>query len=631
MLSEQAFARLRDDTEAYSAELVKVVNEDGELVPLIYRPAQRKVERALQAQRDKGLPQRVVVLKSRKVGVSTWTQAKMLQRTTLRERQRSLVVAQDNSTAGVLFEIAQTAYRYLPGHIDPRLKPDIASDSDTIGRKFMHFGNRSRLARHAGDVGVDSRLEIDTAKEVTAGRGKTIHNLHSSESAFWTNPGKVLSLYNAVPDRPETLIVAESTANGHNEFKVFWDNSVKGLTGFTAVFIGWTEDENCTRPFADPDERARFMEQIGKGEFGADEPRLIERYGCTPEQLHWRRLTIAAKTGGKVSLFKQEYPSFPQEAFVGSGKHVFSIQFVQNAVEHAEAYSEKAPAVDEDGMPLAGVAGGPQQGIFKESGVEVRHLRGRDIEAPTGAIWVPRAATDFGDDHPWWTIWEAPVTVESEAGKPGDERRPVGQYVAAVDPAGGEENINEVGANHAIEVINHRTFEQVAEFASRDVDPDELAYQALLAALYFNRPWLAVEKTGGYGTSIIRALRKDYGYPLLYRVPKLDVPQDKSEKRYGWDTNVRTKAHMEDRTTAMLREGSHGIRSLPLALEFTTYVVDDRGRHVPDAEAFADRLMAWQIAQAVAMEKPVRPEKKDRPGGSAGRAVRRPRNPITGW
>lgn len=628
MLSEAAFTRLRDDTVAYCRECVQVVNEDRVRVPLIARPAQLKLERALQAQHAKGLPMRAVVLKSRKVGISTWVQAKILQRTTLLPNREALVVAQDNKTAGKLFDIAKTAWRHLPAakYGDPRLKPKIVGESDTPGRKYMHFGEPSRLRRQEGDVGVDSRFEIDTAKEVDAGRGETISELHASEVAYWRDIDKWIGLMNAVPDRYGSLVVVESTAKGHNEYKGFWDQTVKGLTGYVWVFIGWPEDENCTRPFPDPDARERFLrEEFGKGEWGADEPRLVERHGVTPEQLHWRRITIAAKCAGKLALFKQEYPSFPQEAFVGSGKHVFSIQFVQNAVEQAEAYEAKKPAVDDDGMPIPGKAGGPQQGILIPSGTETRKLRGKEVEVPTGAAWVPRSKTGFGDEHPWWTIWEGPVTAETEAHKPPDDRLPVGQYIEGVDPAGGDENINEVGANHAIEIVSHRTLEQVAEFASRDIDPDELAEQAFLAALFWNRPWMAVEKTGGYGLSIIRRVRHEFGYPLLYRVPKLDVPTEKAEKRYGWDTNMRTKPLMEDRTTRLLREGSHGIRSLPLALEFTTYVVDDRGRHVPDAEAFADRLMAWQIAQAVADEKHLRPDKKP---GQRAVAPSTPQYPI---
>jgi alkylation response protein AidB-like acyl-CoA dehydrogenase len=70
-------------------------------------------------------------------------------------------------------------------------------------------------------------------------------------------------------------------------------------------------------------------------------------------------------------------------------------------------------------------------------------------------------------------------------------------------------------AEHAIEVIDHRTRKQVAEWVGQ-IDPDLVALQMLLAALYFNRAWVAVEVTGGYGLSIARKLAMDWRYARTY-------------------------------------------------------------------------------------------------------------------
>ena len=49
-------------------------------------------------------------------------------------------------------------------------------------------------------------------------------------------------------------------------------------------------------------------------------------FGATLEQLHWRRrMLYGTKIGGDLNLFHQEYPTTPQEAFVSSGRKVFSI------------------------------------------------------------------------------------------------------------------------------------------------------------------------------------------------------------------------------------------------------------------------------------------------------------------
>src|SRR4051794_11367359 len=105
--------RLRWDRPFYASKVLRVVNEDGDLVPLKYRPAQMKVARVAEAQRRAGLPVRIIVLKSRKTGVSTMVQGWLVQDTTLQSNRRGLVVAQDTDTAGELHDIGFTMWTQL--------------------------------------------------------------------------------------------------------------------------------------------------------------------------------------------------------------------------------------------------------------------------------------------------------------------------------------------------------------------------------------------------------------------------------------------------------------------------------------------------------------------------------------
>jgi hypothetical protein len=276
--------RFDNDTPYWAKHCMKIVTKGATKVPLAARPAQLKLDAALEAQRKAGLPMRVIVLKSRRTGISTWVQAKMLQRITRKPNRRALVVAHDGSTAGTLFDISWRAYVELPDEHD--LKPGLVSRRNTSTDRHLHFGNQSSSARVAGDLGIDSSLAIDTAKEVQAGRGETYHDMHASEVGFWPDPAKLSALMSTVGDEPDTMIVVESTANGSNFFKAMWDQASRGEGSFTPVFIGWTEDPDCVRPFASEEKREQFIASIGEGPWGKDEPRLIERFGCTPEQLH---------------------------------------------------------------------------------------------------------------------------------------------------------------------------------------------------------------------------------------------------------------------------------------------------------------------------------------------------------
>jgi hypothetical protein len=612
---EQVLAALRDDPAFYAERCLKIVDKRSQLVPLAPRPAQQKLYAARQAQIDAGLPVRLLVLKSRKVGISTAVQGLILQNCTQRSHRRGLIVAHDGKTASTLFDIGNRMYTHLPS--DQAVKPALRSRRNTSRDKHLAFGNRPGVALTLGDPGLDSSISIDTANEVEAGRGDTISDLHGSECAFWRDARKALSLLNAVPDEPGTEIYFESTANGANWFKAMCDRAMRGEGSFVLVFIGWTEDPDCARAFPSDEAREAFIASIGTGAYGKDEPRLIEKFGCTPEQLFWRRTTIVDKCEGKLELFKQEYPSSPEEAFIGSGKHVFSIQFVQRVIDRAEVIA---------GLPASRVAlAGPQTGLLLPAGEKTRQLAYGTVDVPTGAMWVPRDATGFDDGHPFWTVWRMPwrgaedVQQRYDRGLGGLTARDVatahalneepGQYIVTVDPAGGDENTAGERAYHAIEVIDHRTGDQVAEFASRQ-DPDEIARQALLAGLWFNEAWISVEITGGYGYSMTRKLWKDFGYRRVYKRKRLDGTREKSQDLLGWSTDRRTKPMMEDTLREELREGVDGIRSRLLALELTTYVRLPDGSHGPDAEAFADRLTSYMQAKRLRMEIPMRPTPK---------------------
>lgn len=589
--------RLRHDRPFYAQGCLKVVNERGELVPFVFRKAQLKLDRALEAQRRAGRPMRAIVLKSRKVGISTAVQALIFHDTTLEPNCKSVVVAQDTDTAGELFEISDTFYSNLPGEVGDEFKPMLMSRYVSEGgMKKLAFGEKSRALRDRGEVGVNSTLKIDTAKTVNAGRGKTIRKLHASEVAYWDSQKKALSLLNAVPDQPGTLIVLESTANGHNWFKARWDRAERGDGGYAAVFIGWTEDENCTRPFDDPDHEARFVEEIGTGEYGEDEPHLIEKFGATPQQLYWRRTTIVDKCDGSLSDFRQEYPSTPLEAFVGSGKHVFSIRFIEQAED--DARSEDPP------RPDVGLEVQPGDGLLVAAAYRQRILKTGTEDVPTGTLWLPAGPAQVASGKPLWRVWEHPDKGGVEGAGPAGSTSQPRPYVIFGDVAAGEEQTSSGESDyHAIQVIDHLSRVQVAQWRSR-CDRDELATELLLAGLYYNEALIAVEITGGLGLTPVEILWKRMGYRRLYRRRAQGSARERPQPLLGWDTNRNTKPAMEDEAAALLRERTSGIRSLDLIAELKTYVRFENGQRGADDDAFDDLLMAWMGAQRIAQLMP---------------------------
>jgi hypothetical protein len=278
--------------------------------------------RSCGSQRDAEKPERIIILKARQLGFSTDVQATFTQRCTLIPYQAALTVAHDLDTAGKLFEIGQRVYDNLPN--DPRIKPPLTHERDSKGgMKYMRWAN-------------GSTYEVETAGDIRGGRGTTPFLLHLSEIAHYQSTEGLIGLFNGVPDEPGSVIVQESTANGRNHFEDTWNDAVAGINGYTYIFVAWHEMPEYSLPFEDEQQREEFRASIGKGEIGEEEPMLLERFNLSLEQLNWRRYTIRAKLKHSPTKFKQEYPSYPQEAFLVSGRPVFAVQFTSRVLKRVE-------------------------------------------------------------------------------------------------------------------------------------------------------------------------------------------------------------------------------------------------------------------------------------------------------
>jgi hypothetical protein len=496
------------------------------------------------------------------------------------------------------------------------------------GTKILHLGEKVG-GRVVGWP--NSRMSIDTAEELGGGRGLTWTDMHLTEVAYWRDRAKALSLLPAVPKRPGTSIFMESTPNGQNWFYEFVMRAAKGLSEFEVVFVGWWEDPDCVRGFMSAEKREEFIADIGNpngpaGVIAEDEPWLVEEFGCTPEQLHFRRTAIVDECDGKVELFRQEYPATLEEGFLGSGRQVFSVVFTARAIREAESVSKRAP---EDG--------GPQRGMFVGEDPVTRKLSDGEVQVPSKVLWVPEAeltervewwpGSFWGAKDPLWTIWQPKPKFETaeewrqahdrgevdlgemESGMAAAVRGP-GQFIVAGDAA---DNVyNDVPSQrdeHAFNTligIDHWTGEQVAQYRAR-IDHDIIARHAYLCGLFLNTAWLSIERTGGYGNVILDLLVRRYYYRRVFTEKAYDDKKQRETTKYGWDTNRRTKPAMEALGQALLREGSHGIKDPLLAGELVTYVQDEKNpsKHEPAPGSFSDLLMAWLQAHMIRHLKPV--------------------------
>lgn len=278
----------------------KVVDPRGRLIRFNPRPEQTQLALAINQQRAMGLPVRILVLKARKVGVSTYIQHRYCQHALLQARRRSFSLAHTAVATANLYRMASIWRGALPGRLQ---RP-----TERSGLREVVFAEP-----HA------SSLAYQTAGAQEVARSDTIHDVHGSEVAFWTRAKQALtSLLNAVPDERGTEVVLESTANGMGgPFHARWIQAIdaqrKGEPhGWWPIFFSWLGHAAYTREIPQGHD-LRPYDDIEQG---------LRARGASDEQLWWRRCLLAERFAGDVELFAQEYPSTWQEAFLVTGRQV---------------------------------------------------------------------------------------------------------------------------------------------------------------------------------------------------------------------------------------------------------------------------------------------------------------------
>ena len=286
--------------------------------PFKYRAAQRMFyKRYMQIVRSRR-PVRIIVLKSRKVGISTLVEAECFRRTCSYEGLSSKIISHDKTSAKKIFEMNNLFYQMLPEELQPMKKYHTKEE-------FM-FENPD-AGEYRTNPGLGSGISLMTAKNAEGGRGETNQYVHFSEFAFYGEFAEQVyrAMMNTMSDHAGTVSVIESTANGEGgPFYDMWIDAMENLRsgeeyGYYPVFIPWIVDPDCFIRVT-PEQSGAIYETLTDAERD-----LIERFGCNYGQLAWRRFTIKTKViGQSVELFDVEFPVTWRRAFSGSGKTAFN-------------------------------------------------------------------------------------------------------------------------------------------------------------------------------------------------------------------------------------------------------------------------------------------------------------------
>lgn len=231
-----------------------IVDKQSEVVPFTLNKIQEKYLLYDYTGND-------IILKARQQGFSSLILAMFTADFILKDNQRNVIVA----------DIADNATELLD-----RVKFYIKSYEEFVKVKVpLKYNSKYELFNEA----TNSRYTIGTADNVDFGRSKTITNLHLSECFFYKHFDKLLAgALQAVV--PTGRIIFETTANGYNYGKSFWDECVLGERPFKPLFYKASD-------FYD----AEFLEK-------------------KRQQLR--------------ETFPQEYPETATEAFLASGEQYFN-------------------------------------------------------------------------------------------------------------------------------------------------------------------------------------------------------------------------------------------------------------------------------------------------------------------
>ena len=289
------------DFPMFASRYLQIITIGGKMSLLDLNIAQKKVHATLELQRKANLPMRVIILKARREGVSTYIESRFFWEINKSPMRFACVCSADVDATHKVFDMSKLFQNKMPEDIK----------LDTV------YSSRNEIVY--ADPHLSSFL-LQTAGKEMLGRGGLTHYLHATEFAFWQKAKEQFGgAAQEIPDDPGTIIAIESTANGiGNAFYDLYEQSVKDwrttkdLRNYIPIFLPWH-----IFPY--------YSMVVPRGfELDAEERAIKEEFSLSPEQMCWRKWAIKNKCQSDLALFKQEYPATWIEAFQASGNPVFT-------------------------------------------------------------------------------------------------------------------------------------------------------------------------------------------------------------------------------------------------------------------------------------------------------------------
>ncbi|MEM2351852.1 MAG: hypothetical protein QXT26_05545 [Thermoproteota archaeon] len=282
----------------YSSRFFKVIDRETDLpVPFNPRPVQKVLIDSILQDTSSGRPALVLVLKSRRLGITSAVATYFMYRCMTRPYQMGLVLAHRLDSAYEIYDTYRLIHKFMPDRYNGIcIKPNL---SGTKG-KNINFTD------------IDSRLLFGTADARELGRGGGGSMIHISEAAFAADlEGLMAQIMPRIPAIGDKVVILESTSAGpNNHFYELWKNPGR----WRKLFFSWWQDPLYRLPDY----------TVPEDDWDDEERELVERFGLDGSQLAWRRYKIDVDFSGDIQRFRREYPSTDDEAFCAIGNLAWS-------------------------------------------------------------------------------------------------------------------------------------------------------------------------------------------------------------------------------------------------------------------------------------------------------------------
>lgn len=300
-----------EDFEGWCAECVRIPDKlTGCPVPFVLNAAQRRLAGIFERERCAGHPIRIILLKARQWGGSTLVQAYMAWMQLVRRiGWNSLICAHVKDAASGIKGMYSMLLRNYPTPL---------KEGNEKSWGFAPYERSSGVWQVAAR---ECRVAICSAQSPDSLRGGNYFMAHLSEAAFWADGDPkaasaiIRTVSGTVPRVPDSMVVVESTANGRsNWFYTEWKRASAGESDKIPVFVPWHEIE-MYRQEIDDEEWRKLEPSLSDYEKG------LVNSGISKECVAWYH--EKRKEYASDAEMTAEFPTTPEEAFIGSGKAVF--------------------------------------------------------------------------------------------------------------------------------------------------------------------------------------------------------------------------------------------------------------------------------------------------------------------